>query len=73
MYGPQGIQVSVVVINGIVQGTDGEVMGARNIAGVLWGEFVEGRERNEKGKNGEMRVKEVGRVEDFERMVGLRV
>ena len=55
MYGPQGIQVSVVVINGIVQGTDGEVMGARNIAGVLWGEFVEGR------------------VEDFERMVGLRV
>ena len=69
--GPQGINFSTVLINGIVQGIEGEVMGARNIAGVLWGEFEAGRDGNE--KNGEMRVMEVGRVEDFERMVGLRV
>ena len=42
VYGPKGIQFSTVVINGIVQGTEGE-MGARNIAGVLWGEFEGGR------------------------------
>ena len=58
-----------MVINGIVQGAEGE-MGARNIAGVLWGEFERGM--GEGGKKGEMRIGEVGRVEDFERMVGLR-
>jgi NAD(P)-dependent dehydrogenase (short-subunit alcohol dehydrogenase family) len=71
VYGPKGVQFSTVVINGIVQGIEGE-MGARNIAGVLWGKFEEKRiEKN--GGNGKMRIMEVGRVEDFERMVGLRV
>lgn len=66
VYGPQGVHVATVVINGIVEGDEGE-MSAKNIAGELWKMY----ERGNGGKKGEMSVSEVGKVDDFLRKVGL--
>lgn len=66
IYGPQGVHIATVVINGIVQGEEGE-MSAKNIAGVLWREYEKGNGE----KKGEMSACEVGRVEDFLKMMGV--
>lgn len=65
VYGPMGVYVGMVVVNGLVA-PEGEIS-ADNIAEALWRVY---EERLEKGREGKMNVSEVGRVEDFLKMVG---
>jgi hypothetical protein len=65
VYAPLGVHVGAVVVNGIV-GKEGE-MSPGSIAGELWGLYERGLLKE---RQGEMSVREVGRVEDFLRMVG---
>lgn len=65
VYAPLGVHVGIVVMNGLV--AKGGEMSPGSIAGELWGLYERGLP---KGRPGEMSVREVGRVEDFLRMVG---
>jgi NAD(P)-dependent dehydrogenase (short-subunit alcohol dehydrogenase family) len=65
VYGPMGVHVGMVVVNGLVA-QEGE-MSAESIAREIWEVYEKGVEA---GREGKMSVREVGRVEDFLRMVG---